>query len=185
MISARVLVGHARARLALARRRRVRHGARTVFFGRTPMLGGPGRIILGDAVRVQSTPVRASLRAGPDGLLTIGDRVFVNHGATVFAAAAVTIGDDVRLADFAAVWDTDFHELEAGGGVRVAPVTIGDNVWIGRQAIVLPGVTIGRDAVVAAGAVVTRDVPPGVLVAGNPATVVRELRTAPVWRRVV
>ena len=165
MISARVLVGHARARLALARRRRVRHGARTVFFGRTPMLGGPGRIILGDAVRVQSTPVRASLRAGPDGLLTIGD--------------------DVRLADFAAVWDTDFHELEAGGGVRVAPVTIGDNVWIGRQAIVLPGVTIGRDAVVAAGAVVTRDVPPGVLVAGNPATVVRELRTAPGWRRVV
>ena len=56
-----------------------------------------------------------------------------------------------------------------------APITIGDNVWLGGGAIVCPGVTIGDDTVVAAGAVVTRDLPAGVLAAGVPATVKREL----------
>jgi acetyltransferase-like isoleucine patch superfamily enzyme len=56
--------------------------------------------------------------------------------------------------------------------VRVAPVDIGDDVWIGRGALVLPGVTIGDGAVVAAGAVVTKDVPAGSVVAGVPAKVV-------------
>src|SRR5690606_41455691 len=55
------------------------------------------------------------------------------------------------------------------------PIVIEDNVWLGGGAIVLPGVTIGRDAVVGAGAVVTRDVPPGAVVVGNPARVVRRL----------
>lgn len=55
------------------------------------------------------------------------------------------------------------------------PITIGDNVWIGGGAIILPGVTVGENSVVAAGAVVTRDVPANVGVAGNPARVVRHL----------
>ena len=56
-----------------------------------------------------------------------------------------------------------------------APVIIGDNVWVGANAIILPGVKIGEMSVVAAGAVVTRDVPSGVLVAGNPAVVKKRL----------
>jgi len=55
------------------------------------------------------------------------------------------------------------------GRTRVAPVAIGRRVYIGADAIVLPGVTIGDDAVVGAGSVVTHDVPPGAVVAGNPA----------------
>jgi acetyltransferase-like isoleucine patch superfamily enzyme len=51
----------------------------------------------------------------------------------------------------------------------VQPITIGDNVWIGRNALVFPGVTVGENSIVAAGAVVTSDVPPGSVVAGNPA----------------
>jgi maltose O-acetyltransferase len=54
-------------------------------------------------------------------------------------------------------------------------VTVGDNVWIGGQAVLNPGVTVGDDAVIAAGAVVIDDVPAGTVVAGNPAEVVREL----------
>ncbi|GAA0465805.1 hypothetical protein GCM10008985_23470 [Halococcus dombrowskii] len=54
-------------------------------------------------------------------------------------------------------------------------MSIGDGVWLGGRAVVNPGVTIGDDAVVASGAVVTEDVPAGVVVQGNPATVVREL----------
>ncbi|MBO4915150.1 MAG: sugar O-acetyltransferase [Oscillospiraceae bacterium] len=57
----------------------------------------------------------------------------------------------------------------------VAPVTIGDNVWIGAGAIVLPGVTIGQNAVIGAGAVVTKDVPESVLAAGNPCRVIRAI----------
>jgi maltose O-acetyltransferase len=56
-----------------------------------------------------------------------------------------------------------------------APITIGDNVWLGGGAIVLPGVTIGEDSVVGAGAVVTKDVPAGVVAVGNPARVIRSL----------
>jgi len=58
-----------------------------------------------------------------------------------------------------------------------APITIGDNVWIGRAAIVLPGVTIGDHSVVAAGSVVTKSVPANAIVAGNPARVLRYINT--------
>lgn len=56
-----------------------------------------------------------------------------------------------------------------------APVIIGDNVWVGANATILPGVTIGEMSVVAAGSVVTKSVPPGVLVAGNPAIIKKKL----------
>lgn len=57
----------------------------------------------------------------------------------------------------------------------LAPITIGDNVWLGGGVIVCPGVTIGENTVVGAGAVVTKDLPPNVLAAGNPAWVIRTL----------
>ena len=60
-------------------------------------------------------------------------------------------------------------------GVSTKPVVIGDDVWIGANAVILPGVTIGPHSVVAAGAVVTRDVPPGCVVGGVPAKVIRQL----------
>ena len=56
-----------------------------------------------------------------------------------------------------------------------APVRIGDNVWVGANAIILPGVNVGEMSVIAAGSVVTKDVPSGVLVAGNPATIKKKL----------
>jgi maltose O-acetyltransferase len=74
---------------------------------------------------------------------------------------------------------TPAHELQVEArnrGLEVAkPIIIADNVWIGGGAILLPGVTEGRNAVVGAGAVVTHNVPPGTVVAGNPARVLREI----------
>jgi hypothetical protein len=70
--------------------------------------------------------------------------------------------------------DSNSHGVEGREHVE-APVRIGDGSWLGARAMVLPGVTIGKRVVVAAGSVVTRDVPDDVLVAGNPARVVRAL----------
>lgn len=108
----------------------------------------------------------------------IGARTFVNFGLVALDAATITIGDDVQIGPNVQLL-TPTHplepELRRAKWEAAAPITIGSNVWIGGGAIVLPGVTIGDDAVVGAGAVVTRDVAPGVVVAGNPARVIRTL----------
>ncbi|MFN7131768.1 MAG: sugar O-acetyltransferase [Myxococcales bacterium] len=111
--------------------------------------------------------------------IRVGARFFANFGCVILDPAPVDIGDDVFLAPNVQLY-TATHPLDAAtrvSGVELArPLRIGSRVWLGGGAIVLPGVTIGDDAVIGAGAVVTRDVPEGVLVAGNPARVVRRLR---------
>jgi acetyltransferase-like isoleucine patch superfamily enzyme len=176
-------VGRVRAAAWLAARRRIEGGRGAVFLHGAPVLEAGGEVVLGTALRVDARPVRPTLAAAPGGRLEIGDHVFVNHGATIHAQLSVTIGSHVLVGDHVAIWDTDFHELEDGVAPRVAPVVVEDNVWLGRLAVVLPGVRIGHGSAVGAAAVVTRDVPPGVVVVGNPARVVRELRTPPGWIR--
>ncbi|MEZ0164431.1 sugar O-acetyltransferase [Kineococcus sp. LSe6-4] len=110
--------------------------------------------------------------------LHIGPRTFVNHNLVALDVATITVGADCQIGPNVQLL-TPTHPLEPGPRrdelEAAKPVTIGDNVWIGGGAIVLPGVTIGEDSVVGAGSVVTKDVPPRVLVVGNPARVVREL----------
>jgi acetyltransferase-like isoleucine patch superfamily enzyme len=108
------------------------------------------------------------------GKLSVGDRVFFNTGVFVSCVHEITIGDDVAIANDVYLTDSDSHGVE-GRKVREAPIRIGNGVWIGARAIILPGVTIGSRALVAAGAVVTRDVPCDTLVGGNPARVIRAL----------
>ena len=90
----------------------------------------------------------------------------------------ITIGDDVQLGPNVALL-TATHPVEPGPRrdkwEAAEPITLGDNVWLGGGAIVLPGVTIGADTVVGAGAVVTKDLPAGVVAVGNPARIVRHL----------
>jgi maltose O-acetyltransferase len=124
------------------------------------------------------TTVRAPIYVDYGEHLTIGARTFVNFGLVALDVAPIAIGDDCQLGPnvqlLAAYHPTEpaprRAKLEAA-----APITIGDNVWLGGGAIVLPGVTIGDDSVIGAGTVVTKDVPAGVLAVGNPARVVREL----------
>lgn len=147
--------------------------------GRQPRITGGRGIRLGARAGFRGTVTAVSLATADGGRLTVGDRCFFNQGVTIHASSSVQIGAHVFIGDYAAIYDTDFHELVPGTDVRVADVVIGDDVWISRGATVLPGVTVGRGAVIGAGAVVTRDVPAFSVVAGNPATVVRQLESFP------
>ncbi|MEU1466266.1 sugar O-acetyltransferase [Streptomyces sp. NPDC005727] len=110
--------------------------------------------------------------------ITVGARTFVNYNLTALDVAAITIGDDCQIGPNVQLL-TPTHPLEPQPRrdklEAARPITIGDNVWIGGGAIVLPGVTIGENSVIGAGAVVTKDVPANVVAVGNPARVVRSL----------
>jgi acetyltransferase-like isoleucine patch superfamily enzyme len=151
------------------------------------LYAGTGRIEIGEGVRFgwRESPdfytgychVEA---AGPEALVRIGDGVeFSNSVMVKSEGAGVEIGRAALIGSFVEILDSDFHDLDPerrrGGTPRMAPVTIGENVFLGMGVRVLKGVTIGRDSVVGAGAVVVSDIPAGVIAAGNPARVVREL----------
>ncbi len=124
----------------------------------------------------EGTVVRAPLYVDYGDQLTIGAGGFVNFGLVALDVAPITIGDDCQIGPnvqlLAASHPTD-PEPRRAKLETAAPIVIGDNVWLGGGAIVLPGVTIGDDAVIGAGAVVTKDVPAGVVAVGNPARVTR------------
>lgn len=110
--------------------------------------------------------------------IELGKNFYANHHCIILDAAKVRIGDDVLLGPGVQIY-TVTHPLDAAqrktGLEKGLAVTIGNSVWIGGGAIILPGVSIGEGAVVAAGAVVTKDVPASVVVAGNPAKVIKTL----------
>lgn len=108
------------------------------------------------------------------GDVVIGDNTRIGLHSTVIGP--VSIGSHVNLAQGITVTalNHNFADTERcidGQGITTKPVVIEDDVWIGANAVILPGVTIGRHSVIAAGAVVTRDVPPHSLAAGVPAVV--------------
>ncbi len=167
-----------RARWRLAGRGRYEIGHDFISNGRL-RLGGPGRIQIGERcnawARAESNVL---LTFNADAVITIGDNVRLN-GAGLQAARGISVGDDCILGSCTIV-DTDHHPVGidrrfSGAEPASAPVVIGRNVWIAGMAAVLKGVTIGDDSVVAFGAVVAADVPAGVVVAGNPARVVKNL----------
>ena len=112
------------------------------------------------------------------GDVTIGDYTRIGIHCTVIGP--VCIGNNVNLAQGITVTALN-HNFEDTSrrideqGISTKPVVIGDDVWIGANAVILPGVTIGRHVVVAAGAVVTKDIPDYSLVAGIPAKVIKNL----------
>ena len=84
------------------------------------------------------------------------------------ANAEISICDHVRIGEFVAIFDSDYHAFDEVTATRCGVVRLGNNVWIGRDAIGLPGTTIGDHAVVKAGSVVTRNVPQATSRRGQP-----------------
>lgn len=151
------------------------------------LFAGPGRIMLGAGVEF-GWPTSIGFFTGychveaatPESVIAIADGAQINNnaflkseGPGIFIGRAALIGSGVEILD------SDFHDLHParrrGGRPAMAEVTLGANVFIGDGTRVLKGVSIGEDSVVGAGSVVTRSIPAGVIAAGNPARVVREL----------
>jgi len=106
--------------------------------------------------------------------IDLGRRVFLNAGCRFQDQGGLHIGDDCLIGHNTVIATLN-HDLAPSrrGDLHPAPVTIGNNVWIGANVTILPGITIGDDAVIAAAAVVTKDVPAKALVVGSPARVIR------------
>lgn len=110
--------------------------------------------------------------------ISVGDRFYANHNLVILDEAEVTFGDNVFVAPNCAFY-TAGHPLDAverNRGIEYArPITVGNNVWIGGNVCVLPGVTIGDNCVIGAGSVVVKDIPANSVAAGNPCKVIKTL----------
>lgn len=112
--------------------------------------------------------------------IILGEHFFANTNLVILDEAKVTFGDNVFIAPNCAFY-TVGHALnptERNADTQYAyPITIGNNVWIGGNTVVLPGVTIGNNVTIGAGSVVTKDIPDNALAVGNPCRVIRFLDT--------
>jgi acetyltransferase-like isoleucine patch superfamily enzyme len=161
------------ARLWLRRCTRV--GAKTRTFWR-PNIENRGRIVLGERVRLNSHWAPIELVSGPDGVIEIGDGVFINYGSMISARRRVRIGSNVMVGNFCLIADTETPGIEdPPGGPSLEPrgVEIGDGAWLAARVTVLPGARIGAGAVIAAGSVVAGDIPAGAVAGGIPARLLR------------
>jgi acetyltransferase-like isoleucine patch superfamily enzyme len=138
--------------------------------------------------------LRSSLRSNPLGsnhpvilatwqagaCLEVGSD-FAMTGGAICSAERITIGNNVGVGANTTIIDTDFHSFNPVERLmtpliaKTAPITIEDGAFIGMNCLILKGVTIGQDSIIGAGSVVSRDVPPHVVVAGNPAQVIKVL----------
>jgi acetyltransferase-like isoleucine patch superfamily enzyme len=121
----------------------------------------PERMVFGNRVTFLAGMIPTELACGPQGGLFIGDDVVLNYGVSLRAEHEVRIGHRSMLASYVRVADRSRE--------KVAPIIIGDDVWIAHGAIIEAGVTIGNGSVVSAGSVVIKDIPPQQLAIGNPA----------------
>lgn len=110
--------------------------------------------------------------------ITIGDNFYANYDCIVIDVAPVVIGDNVFFGPRVGLY-TAGHPIDAG--VRNSlleygkPIKIGNNVWIGGNAVINPGVTIGNNVVIGSGSIVTKDIPDDVVAVGNPCRVLRKI----------
>jgi acetyltransferase-like isoleucine patch superfamily enzyme len=148
---------------------------------------GPGEVTLGEGVQFgwKASPL---FYAGychvevssPRARIEIGDRTEFNNNLMIKSEGpGVRIGRDGLFGANVEIFDSNFHDLDPSrrkaGTQRMAPVEIGDNVFVGMGVKILKGSSIGSDSVIGAGSVVTGSIPAGVVAAGNPARVIREL----------
>ena len=165
-----------------------RRAATGGFYIRHPVEGevleglDSGRLTIGEGSMLEpGVWITMSAEARVD----IGSGAFLNRNVMLAAQERIEIGDHTMLANGCFVGDADHRyddpelPITWQGFVARGPVRIGSNCWLGANVVVTGGVSIGDRAVIGANSVVTRDVPPGVIAAGAPAKVIREIEFKP------
>jgi maltose O-acetyltransferase len=135
-------------------------------------------MFFGEYVQIVSRVACSEFVTAKGGRLEVGDRVYINYGASIAAHSLIQIGAHTLIGTHCIIMDNDYHHVDVAERHTLPesrPIIIGDHVWIGARVTILKGVTIGEYAVIGAGSVVTRDVPPFSLVAGVPAKVIRRI----------
>jgi acetyltransferase-like isoleucine patch superfamily enzyme len=145
-----------------------------------------GRIVLGDDVKLVSFPDGEVFKTclvtwRSSSLIKVGSNCLLN-GVVIQCRCRVVVGDNCMFGAGSVVLDSDFHSLSVDAVVRRGSegavdgaVVLGDNVWVGRNVVILKGVCIGDNSVIAAGSVVTGCVPANQLFGGNPARFIKNL----------
>lgn len=113
--------------------------------------------------------------------IEVGERFFANYHLTVLDVAPVRIGDNVLCAPNVAIYTAGhpLHPVSRNSDYEYgAPVTIGDNVWLGGNVVINPGITVGNNVVIGSGSVVTHDIADNTLAAGNPCRPLRAITEA-------
>ncbi len=110
--------------------------------------------------------------------IEVGENFFANYNFTVLDVGKVTIGANAQIAPNVSIYTAGhpIHPDSRNSGYEYGiSITIGDNVWIGGNACIMPGVTIGNNVVIGAGSVVTKDIPDNVIAVGNPCKIIRTI----------
>jgi acetyltransferase-like isoleucine patch superfamily enzyme len=158
-------------------------------FGKQPLMAGKVRLVFhgsasfGQHFDADGTRAAVAITVRKGANLTVGYDVYMNGGVWIDVLHDIRIGNNVRFGPFASLIDDACHEVEPGAELYKGPLVIGNNVWIGRNVTVMPGVRIGDGAVIAAHSVVTRDIPENSFAAGAPARVIRKLEIPEGWVR--
>lgn len=147
------------------------------FFGKPRIISRFSSLSVGKFAAIGD---RVFIYAARGAHIDIGDRLTLNDGCYLVSVESIRIGNNVAIAEMVSIRDQE-HKFDPEHGIYdqgyfVAPVVIGDNVWIGRGSYIGPGTTIGRGSIVGANSVVKGSFPPGVLIAGAPAKVKRVLK---------
>src|ERR1700753_4237441 len=162
-------------------------GARS--FGPAPLLRGKlcfrfdGTVTIGARFDADGLIMPVSISVVEGATLSIGDDLYMSAATSIEFGHAVRIASTCLFGPFASVIDDDRHEVEPGAILHKGPTILGDNVWLGRSAAGMAGVTVGDGSVVGANSVVTRDTPPNSFAAGMPAKVIRKLELPDGWVR--
>lgn len=169
----------------LRRRRRIdRHAIDGGFYIRRPIEGevleglDSGRLAIGKDTLLEPG---CWLTLGPEARITIGEGCFLNRETMLAAVESIEIGDHVMFANHCFVGDSDHRyddpdvPITWQGFTPRGPVRIGSNCWFGVNCVVTGGVEIGERTVIGSNSVVTKDLPAGVIAAGAPAKVIREI----------
>ena len=122
--------------------------------------------------------VEASFHCDYGWNIEVGENFYSNYNLTILDVGKVTCGKNVQIAPNVSIYTAGHpvHPDSRNSGYEYGiPVTVGDNVWIGGNTVILPGVTVGSNVVIGAGSVVSKDIPDNTIAAGNPCKVIREI----------